>query len=103
MDAERRQAVRRPIEGLPVAVSQRKANRLSAEWIFGEIREVSSSGVRIRFAAVPAVQLGVRVELLCFPPPISGFEERQNMPCRMHGRIVWCDPSRCEIGIALKS
>jgi hypothetical protein len=99
MQKEQRQDQRRAIAALPVTVSQRRANRLSAHSIPGEIRDVSTSGARIRLMATADLAADVPIEMLCFMAehPDSGVQETTLV--RLDAWIVWSDRVGREIGV----
>lgn len=84
---------------MPVAVFQRRANRLTPKSILGEMCDVSTAGARIRLMAAPDLKAGASIEILCFPveQPDSGLLEAT--PLRLWAHIVWCDCDRWEMGV----
>jgi hypothetical protein len=76
-----------------------RANRLSANSIPGEIRDVSTSGARIRLMATADLAADVPIEMLCFMAehPDSGVQETTLV--RLYAWIVWSDRAGREIGV----
>ena len=91
---------RRRIDPLPVSIAPRRPNRLVVKWHLGEIFEVSTAGARIQMIGSTCPEVGVSIELLCFPAGGLDEIEAQPTPSRLTGVVVWRDAAAAQIGVA---
>lgn len=87
-----------------MSVVQHHGNQLAERLKFGHILDVSTTGARIQVTGTLALDVGTRVELVCFPKSVTDNTiGLKTTPPRLTGSIVWTNDAAAQMGVAFIS